>query len=566
MSLIFAPDQLQLAYQCFSDPLLVMDNDGRICYANPAFCEQFAYPFHELAQKWVTMLFATGNGLGQFEHLARQLVADRHCTRTLKLTGKQGESASYKVQFDLLLDENQQPQGFLMRPKLQPNMVETHKLQQLAYQDALTGLANRTLFERLLEHELCQAQRHGDKFALMFIDLDKFKHVNDSLGHDAGDHLLVTLAERLRKTLRKSDVIARLGGDEFVVIINNLTSTDTLALVAQKLVRQLCLPVKVANQEAQVGCSIGISIYPDNGKDASMLLGHADLAMYRAKEEGGVGYRYFCDSLSQQQRDTELMQKQIELGLQQGEFVPYFQPIYQVETGQCIGLECLARWQHSEQGLLEPLSFLPVAQQYRQISRILLQILDQAFARLRQWRAELDLHVPLYINLTRQEFYQSETFSQIHALLEKHGLGNKDIRIDVTESTLQQRGETRQLADQVPPGAGFALSVDDFGTGYSSVKNLEALPLDVLKIDQSFVRNIEYHSHDKVVISAVVTLAQSLGIQTIAEGVETPAQRDFLLEQGCTQMQGHLFCPATSAEALTDVLHAHSPVAEATCG
>lgn len=540
--------QFELAYQYLSEGILLFDNEGRVRYANPAFVSEFQIAVEKVYGRSFTELFLLNRFSESGERLLESLNEDGHWSGVLDSLGQDKKPLSHFVQIDSIKDNSSNVLCHVARFS-QPNTSKEGQaaLQEMAYRDELTGLANRALFKQLLKHEISQSQRQDGRFAVLFIDLDGFKQVNDNVGHDAGDVLLCTIAERLEKSLRKSDVVARLGGDEFVVIMNNIKDSETIAKVAEKIIRQIRKPVSSGANIVEVGCSIGISIYPDNGLDADNIVHHADAAMYRAKQQGGANYFYFSDELNRELQDSRKMERDIISALADRQFVPYFQPLIDQRNGKIVGIECLARWNHPEQGLKTPIEFIPAAKKVGLLHEVLGQVLEQAFSYLGKWHRQLGCLVPLSVNVTSRQFYQQQTFDKLTELLEVNQLSTDAIRIEVTESTLQEKGEALLEQLRKISHAGFSITLDDFGTGYSSLRYLQRLPVDSLKIDRSFVRNIDNNPHDKIIVKAIIQLAQTLGIEAVAEGVETQAQKRFLIENQCQIMQGYLFSPALPA-------------------
>jgi diguanylate cyclase (GGDEF)-like protein len=432
--------------------------------------------------------------------------------------------------------------------------ADQSKLHHLAYHDELTGLSNRALFRQMLEHEINRSHRHSHKFAVLFIDLDRFKQVNDNLGHDAGDKVLCEVAERLKYVLRKSDVIARRGGDEFVVILNQLQDSDVVAGVVDKIIREISKPIRLGTQEANIGCSVGISLFPDNGVTSDALLQHADIAMYRAKNQGGKGYFYFSDEMSQEINDQLSLENMLLAGIEKSEFIPFYQPIVDVRTGETTGLECLARWYPEEKSILSPIEFLPVLKKMGMLHKVFLQIMEKALIDLSHWKEHYHIEIPLSVNISSQQFCAQETFEQMASMIKQSGLKEGSVNIDITESTLQENGDCLIEKLRWVQDTGFCVALDDFGTGYSSVKYLQELPLDTLKIDRSFVRNIENNPHDKVIIKAIIQLSKTLDIDVTAEGVETEEQKEFLERNDCFSMQGFFFSPAVEADKIPQLV------------
>ena len=452
----------ELAYHCLSEAIVMADDSGTICYYNPAFGAEFGYSPGQLHGQNVKELLADTQQLAQTKEAQVSLSQTGHWQGKVWIATYQSDPVIRPVQIDTVMNPKQQVLGYIARINDKGHYLENNAaLQELAYHDELTGLANRALFNQLLKHEISLSQRLDNRFALLFIDLDRFKQVNDNLGHDAGDVLLCNISERLQKSLRKSDVVARLGGDEFVVIMNNIKDSETVATVAEKLIRQIQKPVKFGANILEVGCSVGISIFPDNGIDAEHLMHHADAAMYRAKQQGGAHYFYFSEELNRELQDTRRVEQEIIDGLAAKQFVPYFQPLIDQRSGQLVGIECLARWLTSGQQVRSPIEFIPIAKKVGLMHDILVQVLHGAFKSLQQWNLEFQCLVPMAVNITSKQFYQQNTFDELSSLLAQYGLSTENIRIEVTESTLQEKGEA--LIDQLKKisNAGFSVTLDD---------------------------------------------------------------------------------------------------------
>lgn len=542
----------KIAFEYLSESFLLADEKGIIQYANPAFCSEFRLNLPDLLDLQANKLICEIKNEADLSVARVSLEKTGYWTGNVWIKRNEAESVLRRVQIDTAYKTSKQANDVLLhivRIDGKGSYLENNAaLQELAYHDELTGLANRALFNQLLKHEITQSQRLDSRFAVLFIDLDKFKQINDSMGHDAGDFLLTTVADRMQKSLRKSDVVARLGGDEFVVIMNNIKDSDTVAKVVQKVIRQIQKPVTSGAHIMEVSCSVGISIYPDNGDTADNVLHHADAAMYRAKGQGGGNYFYFSDEFNRELEDTKKLENDIRDALDQNQFIPYFQPLVDHRSGAIVGIECLARWDHPTTGLRAPIEFIPIAKKVGLMHKVLIQVLQHALASLSEWYKRFQCYVPMSINVTSKQFYQQLTFKHLAKLLKDNGLETDAIRIEVTESALQENG--KELVEQLTKvsRAGFSITLDDFGTGFSSLRYLQQLPVDTLKIDRSFVRNIENNPHDKIIVKAIIQLAHTLGIEAVAEGVETKQQQAFLLDNDCYIMQGHIYSPALSAE------------------
>jgi diguanylate cyclase (GGDEF)-like protein/PAS domain S-box-containing protein len=534
--------RLNSVFDNMSVAILTLDIHANILYVNQAFENLFNYSCASLLNQHVSILVGQQHQNLFVKKSLMNITQTGHWSNEAQVNCANGDTSNCKIIVDTYKDDEGQLQGYIVAFHIVQKPAEDNTaLTQLAYHDDLTGLANRALFNQLLSYQISQAEREEQKFALLFLDLDKFKQVNDNLGHNIGDILLCTVANRLEKSVRKSDVVARLGGDEFVIILNKYQDSDTVATIVEKIIREIKKPTEIGGHRVETGCSLGISLYPDNGRTIMQLLQHSDAAMYRAKQQGGNSYFYFSDELNKELLDFQSVREEIQLGLSNGEFVPYFQPLLDVKSEELVGIECLARWNHSKRGLTSPIEFIPVAKKAGLMHEILTQVLDVAFANLRDWKEQLGLSIPISVNMTSKQFREQKTFDKVDELLEKHGLTAEAIRVEVNESTLQESGDI--LIEELNKGnySSFSITLDDFGTGYSSLKTLQQLPIDIIKIDRSFVRNLDNNSYDKIIVKAIIQMAHTLGIHAVAEGVETVKQKQFLLDNGCNIMQGYLF-------------------------
>ncbi|GAC14647.1 sensor domain-containing protein [Aliiglaciecola lipolytica] len=538
--------QLCAAYQYLPDPIGLIGNEGQLLFANDAFARQIEVEDSADTNDSLEEMFLLRQFDSQNWKSILQSAQQEPWTGDVVVAHKLNSLVTCSLHLIPIKNDN----GFIcFIAKLSVksiNSMPDENLAQLAYRDSLTGLANRFLFSQLFDHEISQSQRQKKRFAVLFVDLDKFKQVNDNMGHDAGDAMLCAIAERLQKSLRKSDLVARMGGDEFAVIMSNIKDSETVAKVTEKLIREIKKPVKSGANVMEVGCSIGISIYPDNAQTAEELLQHADAAMYRAKHDEQLHYQFFSDALNQELLDLRVVEQELQLGLSENQFVPYFQPVIDLHTNKIVGVECLARWHHPKRGILTAMDFIGVAEKKGVIKEIFNQVITQAFEYAVGWTESFKERLPLSINISSKQFYQQNTFDLIDQLIEKYQLCADAIRIEVTESTLQESGAGLIERLKRIKTSGFSITLDDFGTGYSSLRYLQQLPVDTLKIDRSFVRNLDNNPHDKIIVKAIIQLAETLGIMVVAEGVENKLQSDFLVQNNCHIMQGYLFSEALS--------------------
>jgi diguanylate cyclase (GGDEF)-like protein/PAS domain S-box-containing protein len=424
------------------------------------------------------------------------------------------------------------------------------RIQFLARHDALTGLPNRFALQERLEQVLATARRQRRHAATLFIDLDHFKTVNDSLGHHLGDVLLKTVALRIQALLRAADVVARLGGDEFLVVLGDLADENDAVPVAEKLLASVSEPIALEGNSVAVSPSIGISIFPRDGDSSDALIKNADAAMYLAKDRGRANFQFFSPRLSEAAFAALALESRLREATRNGEFELHFQPQVDVKTRVLSGVEALLRWRHPEQGLVIPERFIALAEQRGLIARIGAWALREACAQAMRWRSDGLAPITIAVNVSPAQLKQRDLVQLVERVLRDTGLPAGALEIELTESTLSddipQMVETLQALKQL----GVRLALDDFGTGYSSLAHLKRLPLDRLKIDRSFVRDIPDDADDVAICAAIIDMGRNLGMSVIAEGVETEAQRAFLAERGCHEMQGYLIGPPLPAEAM----------------
>ncbi len=423
------------------------------------------------------------------------------------------------------------------------------QLERLAHYDPLTDLPNRLLVQSRLEHALERAIRLQHSVATLFIDLDRFKNVNDSLGHPVGDELLIAIAKRLSGRLRDDDTLGRLGGDEFLVIMEDIQRPEDAAEVAQTLIQLLDEPFKLpGGHEVYVGASIGISLFPEDGRTATELVQHADAAMYQAKDQGRNTYRFYTSALTSAVNSRLDLDARMRRALIQGEFVVHYQPQVDIVTGLIVGCEALVRWQNPDQGLVPPALFIPLAEETGLIVQIGEWVLRTACAQAMAWAAEGLPPLTMAVNLSGRQLQQRNLVQLVAGVLAETGLPSGQLMLELTESMIMGRGEEAVTLLHDLKALGLSIAIDDFGTGYSSLAYLKRFPIDELKIDQSFVRDIPHDSNDAEIAATIIAMALNLKLSVLAEGVETEAQQAFLADHGCRKYQGYLFSRPVPAE------------------
>ena len=430
----------------------------------------------------------------------------------------------------------------------------TIQMSELAQHDVLTGLPNRAYLNDRIAQAITVAHRHDGKFAVLFLDLDNFKHINDSLGHPIGDTLLQSVAGRLVRCVRDSDTVSRQGGDEFVVLLSEVGHAKHAAMCAQKLLTMLKAPNFIGHHGLEISASIGISIYPDDGLDPETLIKTADTAMYQAKEHGRNNYKFFEQEMNVRAVERQSIEEDLRGALERHEFVLQYQPKIDLQTGAITGAEELIRWLHPQRGLVPPLMFIPIAEDSGLILPIGTWVRREACRQARAWQDAGFAPIPVAVNISVVEFRDQNFVESVRAVLKETRLQSHLLELELTESVLMRHAETSTNLLQQIKAMGVQLAVDDFGTGYSSLSYLRRFPIDALKIDRSFVRDITTNPDDATIVSAVINMGKSLKQRVIAEGVETREQLAFLQSQQCGEGQGYYFSRPVFAEQFEKLL------------
>jgi len=502
----------------------------------------------ELGRTWWDLGFEPDGGWATHRELMRQRQPFRELVLTRQLDG--GHTVHARVSGEPVLARNGELLGYrgVARDITAQRQAE-ERVQYLATHDGLTGLPNRVWFHELLSLELKAAKRYGRRLAVMFIDLDRFKVINDSLGHDAGDALLKEVASRLTACLRTSDVVARLGGDEFVVMLREVHTQDQAATVAGKVLASVLEPVTLLGQTCRISASIGVSLYPEDGQDVQALMKNADIAMYQAKEDGKNAFQFYSRDVEQQTLERLTLETQLRNALGLQELSLHYQPRVDLRSGSVTGVEALLRWNNAQMGSVSPARFIPVAEQTGLIVPIGRWVLHTACAQNVAWQRQGLPPLRVSVNLSARQFAEDDLVADITAALAASGMDPQWLELEITESMVMQDTERSSQVLARLRRLGVSVSIDDFGTGYSSLAQIKRFPISALKVDRSFIRDLAHDAADRAITEAIIALGKTLGLAVVAEGVETDEQLQFLRERGCDEMQGFHFCkPVPPAE------------------
>jgi diguanylate cyclase (GGDEF)-like protein len=438
-----------------------------------------------------------------------------------------------------------------------PRKLAEERIQYLAHHDGLTGLPNRVMFSEMLNLAIPHARRYNGSFALLFIDLDRFKIINDTLGHEAGDKLLQEVSARLIDTVRESDVVARLGGDEFVVLVHEVSDAKDAATVAGKILSALIKPVDLEGHECRVTASIGICMYPADAPDEQSLMKNADIAMYYAKEEGKNNFQFYSKDIKSQSIERMALETSLRRAIEREEFFLHYQAKLDLKTGQINGVEALVRWQHPELGLVSPAQFIPLAEETGLIVPLGKWVLRTACAQNMAWQRDGLPPICMAVNLSMRQFADDSLLQVVAAALQDSGMRPELLELELTESMVMHNAERAARMLGLIKQMGVRLAIDDFGVGYSSLAQIKRFPIDTLKVDRSFIRNLPQNPEDRAITEAIIAMGRTLSLTVVAEGVETVEQEAFLREHACDESQGFYFSKPIAADRFADLLRQH---------
>ncbi|MCP4401012.1 MAG: EAL domain-containing protein [bacterium] len=553
-------ERYRIVLESAPDPVVVYDLEDAVIYLNPAFTRVFGWTLEEKFGSELQFVPAESRRETRvfFERIDRgEVISGFESIRSTK----EGKQLDVNLSGAGFFDAGGRSQGSIVT--LQDiSMRKQHErdIKYLAYHDTLTGLQNRKSFYMHLEDELVRSYRRnhderrlrGMKWALLFLDLDNFKQINDSLGHKIGDRLLKSVAFRIDRCLRKSDQIFRFGGDEFTVILNNITTDTDVAKVAYKIRQQVSEVYKVDGHELHVTVSVGISIYPDDGEQVETLVKNADLALSSAKDSQ-EGYRFFTEEMNRAALERMNLENSLHHALQEKQFHVYYQPLVDSRS-RLVGMEALLRWQHPERGLISPAKFIPIAEKTGHIVPIGAWVLAEACRQVMKWHEMGYPELSVAVNLSPRQFKEDGLIEMVSRTLDKSGFPSKSLKLEVTESGIMENPEEAIEKMKVLREIGVRFSLDDFGTGYSSLSYLKRFPINTLKIDRSFVIDCTHDKGDQEIIKTIIAMARNLGMETVAEGVETREQQDFLTGHGAQVLQGYYYGKPMPEQSFEDLL------------
>jgi diguanylate cyclase (GGDEF)-like protein/PAS domain S-box-containing protein len=549
-------ESLRLAARVFestAEGILITDPAERIVAVNRAFAEMTGYGEAEVRGRRPSILAADRHDKRFFQQLWETLHRSGRWQGEMWNRSKSGEVRPYLLTISALRDEQGVVINYIGVMRDISNIKQSQQqLELLANYDPLTGLGNRNLFLTHLKAGIERAARHERKLALIFIDLDNFKVINDTLGHDVGDVLLAEVARRLKGAVRQEDIVCRLGGDEFTVYVEDFDDPQALASTAQRLVQAASEPYQISGHDIFVTASVGISIYPNDGTSISELVKNADTAMYKVKEQGRNGFQFFKEDMNARAFERLVFVSGLRRALERSEFRVMYQPQVDLQDERPRGAECLLRWNHPDLGEVSPGSFIPVAEETGLIVPIGEWVLHRVCRQLHDWRGLAGGRVS--VNVSARQFRQPELVEAIRRSVAEVGIDTSLLAIELTESALIDDPEKAAVTLGQLKDMGLTVSIDDFGTGYSSLSYLKRFPIDCLKIDRTFVRDIVTDPDDAAIVTAIITMAQSLKLDVVAEGVETQEQVDFLRARGCAAAQGYYFSRPLSAERMVEWL------------
>ncbi|SEO61873.1 phosphodiesterase DibA [Pseudomonas sp. NFACC39-1] len=549
--------QAAAVFDCTREGVLVTDPNGLIVHVNRAFMAITGYAREEVLGRRPNLFKSGRHGADFYQEMFASLGSLGEWSGEIWNRRKNGEIYPQWQTIRVIRDDNGQVSHYVaVFSDISAIKDSEHELAYLAHHDPLTGLPNRLLFSDRAEQALASSQLHKRGCALLLVDLDHFKNINDSLGHHVGDQLLKSVAERFRGLFAPGVTLARLGGDEFAVLVENCSQPGQAAILAQRIIDALKEPVCLENQLLFINASVGISLFPGDALSAGQLLRNADSALFKAKSAGRDGYALYTEELTAHAQQRVEIAFELRRALQQQELRVHYQPVHDLATSRLIGVEALVRWEHPERGLVSPAEFIPIAERTGLIAQIDAWVMEQACRQMRQWQEAGVALSFVAVNVSSRLFARRELYEQVARVLHVSGLDPACLELEVTESAVMDDPEVALEQMHRLRELGVRLAIDDFGTGYSSLLRLKRLPVQKLKIDQGFVAGLPWDEDDAAIVQVIIALARSMGMQVQAEGIEQREQAAFLLKHACGMGQGYWFGRPVAAQQLD---WAHAP-------
>ena len=537
-------EELVISSQVFNntlDAIFITDVAGKILRINKTFTDMTGFSEEEVIDKTPSIMKSEHQTKEFYEELWRGALSEGHAQFEIWNRRKDGDVFVAIESITTIKDENEKIKYFIATlHDITARKNAEERVVHMAHYDPLTDLPNRVLFQDRFSHSIEIAKRKKEKIALAFIDIDGFKKVNDTKGHPIGDKLLIELGKKIVSCVRNSDTVSRLGGDEFTIIFENLSKADSVVPMCENILEELRKEVIIDGQAIFVSASIGVSVYPDDGQDIHKLIQHADTAMYKAKDNGKNRLNFYEESMTQQAKERVSIETSIQTALQNGEFKVYYQAKIIASNREIMGMEALIRWISPEKGLIPPDKFIPIAEEMHVVDKIDMFVLEQVCKDMITWK-NLGFHdLKVAVNLSGYDISTKNLFKNIINIVKTHKIEPKNIEFEITETYFVNFSSEQMETLKDLKMYGFTLSIDDFGTGYSSLSNLKKLPVDILKIDQSFIATLQENEESKELVDMMIKLARVFSLKTIAEGVETEYQHEYLKSKGCDFIQGYL--------------------------
>jgi len=553
-----AEENLHLMSRVFSnsgEAILICDADNRILAVNREFTKLTGYSQEEARGRNPSILSSGDTPREVYRAMWRALADHDHWQGELWDRRKSGETYPKRLSIAAVRDADGNITNFIGSfEDITDRKRAEDEIRHLAHHDALTGLPNRFNLHERMDQTIAITRRLGKRLAVMLIDLDHFKTINDTLGHHVGDQLLIQVAQRLEASVRASDIVARLGGDEFVVVLAGLDTDADAVQIADHIVDRIAAPYTIAGKELRTAPSVGICFYPDDAHEIGELIKNADIAMYHAKANGRGNYQFYTEKMRAEVTRRVTVENELETALREGQFVLHYQPQIEAHSSRVLGVEALLRWQHPVHGIIYPGDFITIAEESRLIVPLGQWVLEEACRQLRRWHDAGHAELHMSVNLSAVQFQDDDLPALIRKTLDDTGLAPRHLHLEITESMAMHNPEQNIVMMKALTQIGVKLALDDFGTGYSSLAYLKLFPIDIIKIDRSFVKDIESDENDAAICEMTMLLAQKLGLCAVAEGVETEAQLAFLTRIGCQAIQGYLFSKPQPAEQLGEFI------------